>query len=126
MARVKFDIQTAKDNTIYGIEMTGFPKEKVRYTHKTDDGTKSYELDWKDRYNDKMIKAVCGDAEVSLAFAKTVGGGGFAASGRAEEDHRRDHAAGKHFAENAVFSEQMGLTGDVVKGFGTHAVGERL
>ena len=73
MARVKFDIQTAKDNTIYGIEMTGFPKEKVRYTHKTDDGTKSYELDWKDRYNDKMIKAVCGDAEVSLAFAKTVG-----------------------------------------------------
>ena len=73
MAKVKFDIQTARDNTIYGIELTGFPKEKVRYTHKTDDGTKSYEVDWKDRYDARIIKAVCGDADVELSFAKTVG-----------------------------------------------------
>lgn len=73
MNRVKFDVKTSNENTICGIELTGFPKEKVRYTQKTEEGTNNFEVDWKDRFNQKVIKATLGDADAQMSFAKTVG-----------------------------------------------------
>lgn len=73
MAKVKFDVTTSRGNTVYGIELTGFPKEKVRYQHRTEEGSESFEIEWEDRYNKKVIDAVTNKAEVTLSFAKTVG-----------------------------------------------------
>lgn len=74
MAKVKFDLKTSNENTVYGIELTGFPKKTVRYTQKTDDGTKSYDIEWEERYNKNIIKAMAGgDADLKLSFAKNVG-----------------------------------------------------
>ena len=73
MAKVKFDVTTSRGNTVYGIELTGFPKEKVRYQHRTEEGSENFEIEWEDRYNKKVIDAVTNKAEVTLSFAKTVG-----------------------------------------------------
>lgn len=74
MAKVKFDVATSRNNTVYGIELTGFPKEKVRYSRKTEDGMDNQEIPWNDRYNQKLIETLFGkDAEATLSFAKTVG-----------------------------------------------------
>jgi hypothetical protein len=51
------------------------------------------------------------------------GGGGLARAGRAVEDHIGHAAHLHHAAENAVLSEQVGLTHDLVHGAGAQGIG---
>lgn len=72
MLTSQFGVRTNENSTLI-VRMSEVMKDNVYYGTNIDGKYQSYQIPWNDRYNENVIKAVCGTKDATLSFGKKFG-----------------------------------------------------